>query len=96
MSLGRWAALVLQRHGGRFAMHLVFAFLVFNIGVRSRNRRVSMASVGKKDFANVDRIVRSLTALRIERAKVELEAFGKTKDKGINQLLRSLSLYGYR
>jgi hypothetical protein len=95
MSLERWAALVLQRHGGRFATHPVFAFLVFNIGVRLRNRRVSMASVRKKDFADVERVVRSLTAARIERAKVELEASGKTTDKDVNQLLRSLSLYGY-
>jgi hypothetical protein len=74
----------------------MFAFLVFNIGVGSRNRRVSMASVRKKDFPDVERIVRSLTAARLEKAKVELEASGKTTDKGINQLLRSLSLYGYR
>ena len=28
--------------------------------------------------------------------RVELEAFGKTTDQGVNRLLRSLSLYGYR
>lgn len=96
MTLERWAALVLQRHGGRFATYPVFAFLVFNIGIRSRNRCVSMASVTKKDFADVERVVRSLTAARIESAKVELEASGKTRDKDVNQLLRSLSLYRYR
>ncbi|KAM6514317.1 hypothetical protein FALCPG4_015467 [Fusarium falciforme] len=84
MTLEAWAKLVLQRHGGRFAAHPVLAFLVFNIGVRSRNRRVSMASVRKSDFP------------RFERARVELEAFGKTTDQGVNRLLRSLSLYGYR
>jgi hypothetical protein len=96
MNLETWAKLVLQRHGGRFATHPVFAFLVFNIGVRSRNRRVSLASVRKKDFAEVERVVRSLTAARLEDAKAELEASGKTTDKEVNQLLRSLSLYGYR
>ncbi|PVH91578.1 hypothetical protein DM02DRAFT_663850 [Periconia macrospinosa] len=33
ISLETWARLVLQRHGGRFANHHVFAFLVFNMGV---------------------------------------------------------------
>ncbi|EKG09158.1 hypothetical protein MPH_13842 [Macrophomina phaseolina MS6] len=96
MRLVTWAELVLQRHGGRFVTHHVFAFLVFNMGVRSRNRRVSMGSVRKKDFPEVERIVRSLTAARLENAKVELEASGKTADKGVNALLRILSLYGYR
>jgi hypothetical protein len=96
MTLEAWAKLVLQRHGGRFAAHPVLAFLVFNIGVRSRNRRVSMASVRKSDFPEVERTIQALTASRFERARVELEAFGKTTDQGVNRLLRSLSLYGYR
>ncbi|PVH91575.1 hypothetical protein DM02DRAFT_576886, partial [Periconia macrospinosa] len=96
MSLETWAEIVLQRHGGRFATHHVFAFLVFNMGVRSRNRGVSMASVKRKDFPEVERIVRSLSAERLERARVELEVAGKTTDPGVNQLLRSLSLYGIR
>lgn len=61
MSLRRWADIVLRRHGGRFATHHNFAFLVFNMGVRSRNRRVSMLSVTRKNFRKVERIVRSLT-----------------------------------
>lgn len=96
MNLETWVKLVVQRHGGRFATHPVFPFLIFNMGVRSRNRRVSMASVRKKDFPEVERIVRSLNAARLENAKAELEACGKTTDKEVNQLLRSLSLYGYR
>ena len=91
MTLEAWAKLVLQRHGGRFAAHPVLAFLVFNIGVRYRNRRVS-----KSDFPEVERTVQALTAPRLERARVELEAVGKTTDQGVNRLLRSLSLYGYR
>ncbi|KAM4061035.1 hypothetical protein HRG_012950 [Hirsutella rhossiliensis] len=62
MSLRTWADTVLRRHGGRFATHHIFAFLVFNMGVRSRNRRVSMLSVTRKNFRKVERIVRSLTA----------------------------------
>ncbi|KAF2184190.1 hypothetical protein K469DRAFT_710096 [Zopfia rhizophila CBS 207.26] len=63
MSLETWAQLVLQRHGGRFGTHHIFAFLAFNMGVRSRNRRVSI----------VERIVRSLSLERLEVARVELE-----------------------
>ena len=96
ISLETWAEVVLQRHGGRFATHHVFSFLVFNKGVRSRNRRVSMLSVTRKNFPEVERIVRSLSAARLEAAKIELEASGKTTDEGVKQLLRSLSLYGYR
>lgn len=63
MSLRTWADIVLRRHGGRFATHHIFAFLVFNMGVRSRNRRVSMLSVTRKNFRKVERIVRSLTMM---------------------------------
>ncbi|KJZ70434.1 hypothetical protein HIM_10172 [Hirsutella minnesotensis 3608] len=96
MSLRTWADSVLRRHGGRFATHHVFAFLVFNMGVRSRNRRVSMLSVTRKNFRKVERIVRSFTVDRLAVARAELERSGKTTDGGVNELLRSLSLYGYR
>ncbi|XP_044714779.1 PIF1-like helicase domain-containing protein [Hirsutella rhossiliensis] len=56
LNLQAWAEIVLRRHGGRFALHHIFAFLVFNMGVRSRNRRVSMLSVGRKNFRKVERI----------------------------------------
>ncbi|KAM4061632.1 PIF1-like helicase [Hirsutella rhossiliensis] len=61
MSLRTWADTVLRRHGGRFATHHIFAFLVFNMGVRSRNRRVSMLSVTRKNFRKVERIARRPT-----------------------------------
>ncbi|XP_044717273.1 ATP-dependent DNA helicase PIF1 [Hirsutella rhossiliensis] len=96
MSLRTWADTVLRRHGGRFATHHIFAFLVFNMGVRSRNRRVSMLSVTRKNFRKVERIVRSLTADGLAAARAELESTGKTTDDGVKELLRSLSLYGYR
>ena len=41
MSIEKWANIVLQRHGGQFATQYPFAFLVFNIGVKLRNRRVA-------------------------------------------------------
>ncbi|KAM4061856.1 PIF1-like helicase [Hirsutella rhossiliensis] len=92
MSLRTWADTVLRRHGGRFATHHIFAFLVFNIGVRSRNRRVSMLSVTRKNFRKVERIVRSLTADGLAAARAELESTGKTTDDAVKELLRSLSL----
>ncbi|KJZ68235.1 hypothetical protein HIM_12378 [Hirsutella minnesotensis 3608] len=64
--------------------------------VRSKNRRVSMLSVTRKNFAEVERIVRSLTAERLAAARAELETSGKTTDDGVKELLRCLSLYGYR
>jgi hypothetical protein len=96
MSLEKWARVVLQRHGGRFATHRVFTFLVFNKLVRFRNHRVSMMSVSRKEFPEVERIVQSLSVQRLENARHELEASGKTSDGAVNQLLRNLSLYGFR
>lgn len=96
MSLAAWFEAVLRRHGGRFATHHVFAFLVFNLGVRSRNRRVSILSVSRKDFPSVERIVHSLSRERLGLAQRELELSGQTADEGIKELLKSLSLYGFR
>ncbi|KAM4056467.1 PIF1-like helicase [Hirsutella rhossiliensis] len=96
MKLQAWADVVLRRHGGRFATHPIFAFLVFNMGVRSRNRQASMLGVTRKNFARVEGLLKSLTAQRLEAARVELEATGKTSDDGVKELLRSLSVFGYR
>ncbi|KJZ75815.1 hypothetical protein HIM_04639 [Hirsutella minnesotensis 3608] len=96
LHLRAWADIVLRRHGGRFATHYIFAFLVFNMDVRSRNRRVSMLSVGRKNFRNIERIVRSITTERLAAASLELEDTGKTSDDDVKELLRSLSLYGHR
>jgi len=96
LTLAKWAKLVLQRHGGRFAVHPVFAFLVFNMELRSRNRRASMASVKRRNFAQVEAAIRSLDAAKLERARQELEETGKTTDPDVRLLLRSLSVYGHR
>ena len=96
MTLETWARLVLQRHGGRFANHHVFAFLVFDMMVKWRNRRVSMLSVTRKNFPDVERIVRSLSFERLERAKKELKDLPKSTDEAVNKLLSCLSLYGLR
>ena len=52
-----------------------------------------MLSVKKNNFLEVEYIIRLLSIKRLERAKEYLEVSRKTTDKGINQLLRSLSLY---
>ena len=96
ISLGTWARLVIERHGSRFATHHVFGFLVFNIHVKSRNRNVSMLGVTGKNFPEVERVVRSLNAKRLETARAEAEASGSTCDEDARQLLGSLSLYGFR
>jgi hypothetical protein len=96
MSVEAWSKLVLQRHGGRFANHHVFAFLVFNMMVKWRNRRVSMLSVTRKDFPKVERVIRSLSAERLERAKEDLKVLKKSTDEAVNKLLSCLSLYGLR
>jgi hypothetical protein len=58
-----------KRHGGRFATHRVFTFFVFNMLVRFRNHRISMMSVTKKDFPEVERVVQSLSVQRLEKAR---------------------------
>ncbi|XP_044714738.1 PIF1-like helicase domain-containing protein [Hirsutella rhossiliensis] len=90
MKLQAWADVVLRRHGGRFATHPIFAFLVFNMGVRSRNRQASMLGVTRKNFARVEGLLKSLTAQRLEAARVELEATGMTSTTGMRKKILSL------
>jgi hypothetical protein len=59
------------------------------------NYRVSMMSVTRSNFSDVERIVRSLGPERLEMARTQLEETGKTTDDDVNKLLRSLSLYGH-
>src|SRR6266566_5177327 len=77
-------------------MHSIFSFLIFNIDVRSKNRRINIANICRKDFVEMKRIVQSLDPGRLEKAKIKLKAFGKINDKAINQLLKNLLSYGYR
>jgi hypothetical protein len=59
------------------------------------NYRVSMMSVTRSNFSDVERIVRSLGPERLEMARTQLEETGKTTDDDVNKLLRTLSLYGH-
>jgi len=45
---------------------------------------VSMLSVTRKKFADVERMVRSLSLERLEMAKAELDASRRTTDEGVN------------
>ena len=65
-------------------IYYIFVFLVFNIIVRLRNHYISMLSVKKKNFLEVERIIQLLSTKRLKRAKEYLEVSGKTTDKGIN------------
>ncbi|RSL82055.1 hypothetical protein CDV31_016968, partial [Fusarium ambrosium] len=96
LGLRAWMKKVLQRHGGRFANHPAFSFLVFNIEVRSRNRGVSMVSVRRTDFPEVERIIQSLTLDRLAEVQKELEAGGSTPDEDVKKLLRHISYFGYK
>ena len=94
-SLEYWARYVLQRHGGRFASHPVFCFLVFNILLRSSNRRISMLRMTKGSFERVERACASLTVDQLKRAEDEMREKRATTDPDISLLLRELSIFGH-
>ncbi|KID83958.1 arrestin domain-containing protein [Metarhizium guizhouense ARSEF 977] len=96
MSLRTWADVVLRRHGGRFANHRIFAFLVFNLELRSRNRRASLLSVSRRNFCKIERVVGSLSKSRLDAATRELQENDRTSDEDIQELLKGISLYGFR
>ncbi|KJZ69899.1 hypothetical protein HIM_10710 [Hirsutella minnesotensis 3608] len=94
-SLSYWARYVLQRHGGRFATHPVFCFLVFNILLRSSNRRISMVRVAKDSFHRLEQAYANLTEDRLKRAEAEMRETRTTSDPDISLLLRELSIFGH-
>jgi len=94
-SLKYWASTLLKRHGGRFATHPIFPFLVFNILVRSSNRRISNARMTRSTFAKLERLYESLTQERLRAALDEFKETGRTTDNGVQLLLRELSIFGY-
>ncbi|KJZ70132.1 hypothetical protein HIM_10473 [Hirsutella minnesotensis 3608] len=94
-SLSYWARYVLQRHGGRFATHPVFCFLVFNTLLRSSNRRISMVRVAKDNFHRFEQAYANLTEDRLKRAEAEMRETRTTSDPDISLLLRELSIFGH-
>jgi hypothetical protein len=96
MTLESWVKVVLQRHGGHFAQHPVFSFLIFNILVRSRNRWIAQGRLKRSAFRRVEGIHRRLTPERLREAQKEMSETGKTTDEDVLALMRELSLYGSR
>ncbi|EXK76606.1 hypothetical protein FOQG_18659 [Fusarium oxysporum f. sp. raphani 54005] len=94
-SLNYWAKYVLQRHGGRFATHPIFCFLVFNLLLRSSNRRISMVRMTRGSFQELERVYGSLTTDRLKAAENEMRETRKTTDPDISFLLRELSIFGH-
>jgi hypothetical protein len=94
-SLTYWTKYVLQRHGGRFATHPVFSFLIFNILLRSSNRRISMVRMAKGSFNRAEQVCQTLTAEQLRLAEVEMRRDKVTTDKDVSFLLRELSIFGY-
>ncbi|KAF2191258.1 hypothetical protein K469DRAFT_556942, partial [Zopfia rhizophila CBS 207.26] len=74
-------------YSGCFRTHYIFTFLIFNIEVRLRNRRVNMLSVIRKNFLRIKYIIHLLSLERLEITRVKLEILEKTTNKGINKLL---------
>ncbi|KAF6781542.1 hypothetical protein CSOJ01_16073, partial [Colletotrichum sojae] len=89
-----WARYLLQRHGAKFATHPTFAFLVFNMLVRSENRRVSYLRMSKASFPMVEQIISKITAEDIEKASEEYRETRTTTNPRIAFLMREISAYG--
>lgn len=96
MTLESWAKVVLQRHGGQCAQHAAFSFLIFNMMVRSRNRRIAQGRLKRSAFRRVEEIHRKLTPERLREAQKEMFETGKTTDEDVIALMKELSLYGNR
>jgi len=62
--------------------------------VKWKNRNVSMLSMTKKNFPDMERIIQLLTTERLKKAKEDLKVSGKSTNEAVNKLLSSLSLYG--
>ncbi|KAJ3550947.1 hypothetical protein NPX13_g11445 [Xylaria arbuscula] len=88
-SLTSWGKYVLQRHGGRFATHPVFCFLIFNTLLRSSNRRISMVRMSRRSFEKVEQVCANLTLDQLRRAGEEMRGTGFATDPDITLLLQS-------
>jgi len=96
MTLETWAKVFLQRHGGHFAQHPVFGFLIFNVLARSRNRWIANGRFQRSAFRRIEGIHRRLTPERLRSAQKEMSETGKTTDEDVLALMKELSLYGGR
>jgi len=90
-----WTQMMLKRHGGRFAWHPVFSFLVFNILVRAANRRVSMCRMSKKAWSDAHGLFRRLSRDELLTASEDLRTNRTVKNPDVKWLLRELSIFGH-
>ena len=93
MTLKKWANLALNRHGGRFACHPIFCFLVFNMILRSNNNRISMIKMSPANYNRAQNIFQNLSPERLHQAAIELQKENQTSDLEVRRLLNELSLF---
>ncbi|KJZ70363.1 hypothetical protein HIM_10254 [Hirsutella minnesotensis 3608] len=67
-----------------------------NIVLRRHGGRFATHHIFRIPRVQHGRAVEEPSSDRLATARAELEGSGKTTDEGVNELLRSLSLYGYR
>ena len=90
-----YRSILIRKVGGRFATHPSFAFLVFNMLVRSENRRISHIRMAKKSFEKVRQLHESLTSDEIKAAEEEYRETRTTTNSKVAYLLRELSAFGH-
>lgn len=90
----RW--LIYSGIGANFATHPTFPFMIFNMLIRSENRRISYLRMEKASFRRVEEIVRTLTPDRVARAEEEYRETRRTTDGEISFLMRELNAFGHR
>src|SRR6266850_568000 len=81
--------------GGRFARHPSFPFLIFNMLVKSENRRISNIRMAKKSYDKVKQIYETLTPEEIKAAEEEYRQTRTTTNPKVSYLLRELSAFGH-
>ena len=95
-SLKKWAEMLLRRHGGRFATHPIFPFLIFNTDARSTNAQVAAARVSSSRYARVCEAVARLDETTLKEAEEELKRHRKCTNPDVNCLLKEVSIVGHR
>jgi hypothetical protein len=90
-----YRSILTRNVGGRFATHPSFAFLVFNMLLRSENRRISHIRMAKNCFEKVKQIHETLTSEEIKAAEEEYRKTRTTTNSKIAYLLRELSAFGH-
>ncbi|KAI9091452.1 hypothetical protein DFS34DRAFT_325584 [Phlyctochytrium arcticum] len=88
--LNTWAAHCLVRHGGFFATHPVFPFLVADMPLKASNRRVSYLRMRSTAFARLENSIRSMTSERLQKAEEQMKAGKKVDDLDVHILLGEL------